>query len=106
MFSRSQVFVSSGIFDVPAGVSGVFVTMIGGGGGGGGWPGGTGGAGCYAVRIPVNVTPLGTLAISIGAAGVGGTGNAFNGTVGGTTSVGGVSVQGGGTPLDYTHSGN
>jgi hypothetical protein len=94
----SQEFTSSGNFTVPAGVTTVWVTMIGGGGSGAnngsnGGGGGAGGAFCY--KSPVTVTPGATVSVTIGSGGAGVTAP-NNGNAGGTTSFGSLSVSGGG----------
>lgn len=89
--SQAQVFTANGTFNVPTGVSLVWVTACAGGGGGGdgaaGRGGGGGGSGEFIYRNSTNVTSGGTLAITIGAGGL----NNSNG--GDTTS--GVILQGG-----------
>jgi hypothetical protein len=75
--SRSQIFTGQGnyTFDVPANVSLVFVSMIGGGGAGSDVisgvtaGGGAGGSAEYAFRLPYHVTPGGTVSITVGAHG-------------------------------------
>lgn len=108
-----QIFTANGTFTVPAGVSRIFVTLLGGGGGGGGGgrdasgvciPGGGGGAGEYKYRIPVAVTPGQSIAVTVGAGGTGGTtilanqsSPLPNGTGGGVSSFGAyVTASGGG----------
>lgn len=99
---QSQKFTSSGTFNVPNGVSGVWVNMIGAGAGGGnrgstlGGPGG--GSGETAIDMPIAVTSGAAIAVTIGTKGTGavsgGTGAA--GTDGGDTSFGAVfGVKGG-----------
>ena len=99
----TEYFSSSGTFNVPAGVSTVYITMVGGGGGGGGgqddWGassqrgGGGGGSGGYVINHVFAVTPSGSETVTIGAAGTGGaTGSGGNG---GATSFGTLSVEGG-----------
>jgi len=69
-----QVFTGSGNFTVPAGVTTVYVTGIGGGGPGGsstsslGSDGGGGGSGDQCYRTPVTVTPGQVLAVTVAAA--------------------------------------
>ena len=90
-----QLFTSSGTFTVPAGVTKVYLTMIGGGAGGengnGSSNGGGGGSGgTYIIKYPFTVTPLAELTVTVAAAAVG---NAN----GGATSFDSVSVSGGAT---------
>jgi hypothetical protein len=87
--TRHQLFTSSGIFTVPAGVTKVYLTMIGGGAGGGnGNAGGGGSGGSYIIKYPFTVTPLAELTVTVAAAVVGDTN-------GGATSFDSVSVNGG-----------
>lgn len=94
-----ELFTSNGTFNVPANVSKVFVTMVGGGGGGGGsnmnkTSGGGGGASL--INYPYTVTPSGSVSVTRGAGGAGGSAASSNsGTGGGTTSFGTISVAGG-----------
>src|SRR6266571_2302923 len=76
---KVQVFTSSGTFTIPAGVTAVKVTVVGGGGGGAGCnnsngPGGSGAA--TAVKWLSGLTPGNTLTVTIGGGGAGGTGAA------------------------------
>lgn len=94
-------------WDVPAGVSTVWVTMCGGGGGGGGgaWSGGNagGGGGAHAyLSKQVTVVPLAQVTIIVGAAGAAGnTGQdspclpGTNGGNGGNSSFGSLTANGG-----------
>lgn len=105
-----QVFTANGNFTVPAGVTKLFVSLVGGGGGGAGalsgapYFGGGGGSGGVKYRNPISVTPGQVIAVTIGAGGAGGIGSALggtyansNGTAGGTTSFGALlSASGGG----------
>jgi len=99
--SQSQAFTSSSNFTVPANVTYVEVTMIGGGGGGRGAAaanansGHGGGSGEQVVRWPLPVTPGAVMAVTIGAGGAGSADASTAGTTGGTTSFGGFSVVGG-----------
>lgn len=99
---RSQNFLSSGNFTVPAGVTTVWVTMCGGGGSGaarGSDGAGGGGAGGYTIKRAVNVTPGATITVTIGAGGAGVIpGNSGNN--GNATSFGSESVAGGGRGRD------
>lgn len=96
----SRMFTVSGTFDVPLGITKVYLTMIGGGGGGtgsltgGSSSGGGGGAGAYKINHPFAVTPGGTYTVTVGAGGAGGAVN-NNGGTGGATSFDSVSVAGG-----------
>ena len=88
---HSQMFTLAGTFVVPAGVTAVRVTLIGGGGGGGGTGstntgGGSGGGGGGSQRLVTGLTPGGTVAVIVGAAGAGST---ATGGTGGTSSFGG-----------------
>lgn len=97
--SRQRIFLSSGTFVVPVGVTKVLLTMIGGGGAGGAATGavgnvGNGGNSGYSlIKYPFTVTPGASLTVTIGS---GGTGvNSLAGNNGGTTSFDSVSVSGG-----------
>jgi hypothetical protein len=99
---QSQLFTSSGTFNVPAGVTGVWVSGVGAGGGGScrnaaATAGGGGGSGEYVISFPVNVTSSGTVTVTIGAGGAGAAGGAAAaGTAGGDTSFGSsISIAGG-----------
>ena len=81
---------SDASWDVPAGVTQLYITMTGGGGGGGGglrignnpgWGGG-GGAGASILNQPYPVTPAQEIAVVVGIGGAGGAGgvNGSNGT--------------------------
>ena len=102
---QGQEFTSSGTYNVPSGVSMVWVTMIGAGGGGSSWTsagagGGGGGAGELMVNHPVPVTGGGTVTVTIGAAGTGaasGLGTATAGGNGGDSSFGSQFICKGGT---------
>jgi hypothetical protein len=100
-----QLFTSSGTFNVPSGVTKVYLTMVAGGGGGAGGAqtpskgGGGGGGGASLLKYPLTVTPGAALTVTIGAGGAGGTPAniaGVNGTVGGNTSFDSVTVSGGG----------
>lgn len=83
--TTSHFYASSGTFTAPAGVTEVFVTMVGGGGGGGGYidengTGGCGGgAGAWVYRYPLYVTPTSNYSVTVGAKGTGGAHNAAGG---------------------------
>lgn len=72
---RGQVFTSTGTFTVPAGVSAVKVTVVGGGGSGGSvssstqGPAGGGGAGGTAIKFLTSLTAGNTIAVTISGAG-------------------------------------
>ncbi len=90
--ATNTLFTSSGTFDVPVGITTIYVTASGAGGGGSHTTytcgGGGGGAGC--MKAPVTVTAGQTLTITIGAGGDAG-GN--NGAAGGDTTVTGTNVS-------------
>ena len=88
-FSNIQVFTSSGTFTVPAGITKVKVTVIGGGGGGGGSQGSGGGAGGASIEIISGLTPGNTVTVTVGTGGAGGpSSGATDGVAGGTSSFG------------------
>ncbi len=97
----AQIFTENGTFTVPAGVTKIFVTLVGAGGGGGGGTGdptqlrgGGGGGGAAVVDYYVPVTPGTQYTITVGVGGAGGVGQ--DGVDGGDTSFGSVvSVEGG-----------
>lgn len=70
-----QKFTASGTFTIPAGVTAVKVTVVGGGGAGGGASvsntGAGGGSGGLAIKWLTGLTPGNTLAVTIGAGGTG-----------------------------------
>ncbi len=103
---NQQFFTASGTFVVPAGVTKLFVRVVGGGGGGArggaayGLSGGGGGAGGYAEKI-IATTPGTSWAVTIGAGGsrgatVGGTGgtSSFGANISATGGFGGNGVSG------------
>lgn len=95
--SNVQMFITSGTFTAPTGVSAVYLTGCGGGAGGGGDAGAAGGggsAGNYVVSKPYAVTPLSTYSVGIGTGGPGGD-NTTNGTNGGATTFDTFSMAGG-----------
>lgn len=101
--TQSQEFLVSGNFVVPAGVSSIWVTMVAGGGGGGSSIGflefhgaGGGGAAEFCRRMPVKVTPGDSIAVTLGAGGLGALVGGTVGAQGGVTSFGALlRVQGG-----------
>jgi len=94
----------SGNWPVPAGVTKIKVTAVGGGGGGAGArgyagtansAGGGGGGACTAIALQ-EVTPSSSLAYIIGAGGAAGSsGTSYNGQKGGTTTFNGMTAGGG-----------
>jgi hypothetical protein len=97
-FSTIATFVVSGNFVVPAGVSRVKVTVIGGGGAGGTHatlPAAGGGAGGQAVKIVAGLVPGASIAVTVGTAGAA-SATPADGGAGGTSSFGSlVSATGG-----------
>lgn len=98
-----QVFLTSGTFTPPAGVTAVAVYMSGGGGGGGGggvqsinFAGGSGGGGGggHVISTSVSVTPLTPISITIGAGGSSGAGGSISGGSGATGGTGGTTFFG------------
>jgi hypothetical protein len=67
--SGQEIFTSSGTFTVPSGVTTVYVTGCGGGGGGLDSWGSGGGAGAWCMKVPVTVTPGGTISVTVGSGG-------------------------------------
>lgn len=91
-----QLFTASGTFNVPTGVSTVYVSMCGGGGGSGGYRGAGGGGAASVFHQSQAVTPGAAITVTIGAAGTGGVGSG-NGTAGGNSSFGAfITTNGGG----------
>lgn len=97
-FATIASFGASGAFAVPAGVTRVKVTVIGGGGAGGmhaTLPAGGGGAGGRAVKVVSGLTPGASVPVTVGAAGAAPASPA-DGGAGGTSSFGSyVSATGG-----------
>jgi hypothetical protein len=100
-FSRSQTFVTNSTFTVPAGVTQLLVTVVGGGGAGGstgstaGQGAACGGGAGAAVKTITGLRPGATIAVTIGAGGAPGGSGAYGGN-GGTSSFGSyVSATGG-----------
>lgn len=91
---RGQVFTSSGTFTIPAGVTAVKATVIGGGGNAGGLSntyGGTGagGGGGGAIKYLTGLTPGRTLAVTVGGV------SATSSLASGTQTISTVSATGG-----------
>lgn len=121
---QQSAFTSSGNFTVPENVTMIYVSACAGGGGGAGsmstgataqtcGAGGGGGAGQAVSRMPLSVTPLSVLAITVGIAGQGGTAPPAglnpggSGLSGGTTSIGtllSLTAGQGGVPPGVTFS--
>lgn len=99
--SRSQLFISSGTFTAPSGITKVYLTMASGGGGGGGGQdgankGGGGGAGGRSViNYPYTVVAGNSYTVTIAAGGTAGTNNANDAGTGGTTTFDAFSLTGG-----------
>lgn len=96
-------------WDVPSWVSTVYVSCVGGGAGAGGGAsshggGGGGSAGNYIINYPVTVTPGGTVAITIGEGGAGGTGIG-DGIDGENTVFGSITIPGGNKGLGSSQTG-
>lgn len=89
-FSNIQVFTSSGTFTIPAGITKIKVTVVGGGGGASGANGtgssGGGAGGGAAIKILSGLTPSNTLTVTVGSGG-GGSAYASNGSTGGSSSL-------------------
>jgi hypothetical protein len=82
-FSNIEVFTSSGTFTIPAGITKIKVTVVGGGGGASGANGtgssGGGAGGGAAIKILSGLTPSNTLTVTVGS---GGNGSAYTSTGG------------------------
>lgn len=89
-----QTFTASGTFVAPAGVTEVFLDMVGGGGSGGGSGGGGGGGAEGIISAPFTVIPANSYTVTIGAGGAGAPATT-SGLVGGVTSFDSVNVAGG-----------
>src|SRR6516164_2317808 len=100
MGTQSTEFTGAGnyTFNVPSGVSIVWVTMCGGGSGGahtsGSAAAGGGGSGEIVIARPLAVTPGGTVTGSIGAGGAGATSGGTVGSAGGDTTCGPFTAKG------------
>lgn len=97
--TQSQEFIVNGSFIVPAGVSGIWVTLVAGGAAGAGTAvsgpgGGGGGAGEYCRKRPLCVAPGQVIPVTLGAGGVGVLGN-HKGASGGDSAFGPIVVRGG-----------
>lgn len=98
-FANMQVFTSSGTFTVPAGITKVKVTVVGGGGNGagatanGGYAGG--GAGGAAIKVVSGLTPASTVSVTVG--GIAGT-SSFGAHC---SATGGTSAPTNGTDASY-----
>jgi hypothetical protein len=106
-------FVGSTTFTVPAGVTKVKVTVIGGGGSGakefgnpqgGGYAGGAGGGGGGIAQDIVNVSPGSGISITVGGGGAP-PGNGQSGNAGGTSSFGGALSATGGSGGNVNNNG-
>lgn len=98
----AQLFTGSGTFNVPQGVTTVFLTGVAGGGGAGGTAAtatamsGSGGGGGATVRQAITTTPGAAVTVTIGGGGAGGSAN-NPGATGGSTSFGAsLTLTGGG----------
>lgn len=105
-----QTFTSNGTFTVPAGVTTVWVTAVGGGGSGSTGSNTTdpydrghgGGAGGMVYRTPISVTPGTNITVTVGTGGAevsvctGNSGYMFNGNTGTSSSFGSYVTVGGG----------
>jgi len=95
-----ETFNSSGTFSVPGGTTAVSVLVVAGGGGGGFDVGGGGGAGGLIYRPAFPVTPGGTVTVTVGSGGNGGTsasGDPYFSDITGQDSVfGTLTAKGGG----------
>lgn len=99
--TNSQIFTGNGTFTVPAGVSRLYISLVGGGGGGGGSDNinvgaGGGGGGAALLMVPYAVTASQSCAVVVGAGGAGGD-NTHNGSNGGVSSFDSVLVVNGGS---------
>jgi hypothetical protein len=97
-----EVKTSSGSFTVPAGVTRLKLTLIGGGGSGARWPasfgangGGSSGGGGGAVIGTVTVTPGASIAYTVGAGGAQQNTQGAGGFDGGDTTMSGMTASGG-----------
>ena len=107
--SGTEFFAANGTFTAPAGVTKVYLTMVGGGGAGASsqsttGKGGGGGGGGYIIDHPYTVTPAGTYTVVVGAGGIGqtapdagtdGLDSTFDGTIVCEGGLKGVNTAGG-----------
>ena len=104
---NNQVFTSSGTFNVPSGVTKIYVTACAGGGGGAGggkyasstnitaYSGAGGNGGEFVYRYPITVTPGSSISITVGSGGSGGSGNKYDAAnAGGAGGTGGNTIIG------------
>lgn len=107
------LFTSSGSFEVPAGISTIYVTASAGGGGGSttgssdtnpGGAGGGGGEACFSKPIAVNSGEI--ITITVGSGGNGAAANGNNGGNGGNTVIGGYLTLTGGYGAIASTGGN
>ena len=92
---NGQVFTAGGTFTIPAGITSLKVTVVGGGGGSGASNAGVdafactggGGGGGTAISYLTGLTPGNTLTVTIGAGGTAGPSSAGNGGTGGSSTV-------------------
>jgi hypothetical protein len=112
-YGHKQLFTADGTFTAPAGVTTVFLTMVGGGGGGQkAVAGAGGGSGGGFVKKPYTTVPTNNYTVTIGAAGTAGTvaaggdgGNTVFDTLtvyGGAGGAGGVGGISGATAIEKT----
>lgn len=108
MHTDSEVFLSSGNFTVPTGVTSVDVLIVGGGGGGGSRQGsGGGGAGRVRYIENVSVTPDDVIPVIVGDGGAGGSSSAAQvGQNGGNSSFDDLVSEGGGGGGPFFSSGS
>ena len=99
---------------IPAGVTKLKVTVVGGGGGGGtatatagnSVAGGAGGGGCTAIKWLSGLTPGQTLNVTIGGGGAPGTAGSQSSVASGTATITTISANGGGAGTTISSGGN